>query len=47
MSLVKWDKKLEPHMRQHHTPGSLFEKGGCLKKCVAGAIVLAFARKIK
>jgi hypothetical protein len=34
MSLVKWDSKLETHMRQLHTLGSLFEKGGCFKKCV-------------
>lgn len=35
MSLVKWDSKLETHMRQLHTLGSLFEKGGRLKKCDA------------
>jgi len=35
MSLVKWDSKLEAHKRQLHTLGSLFEKGGCFKKCVA------------
>jgi hypothetical protein len=35
MSLVKWDSKLEARIRQLHTLGSLFEKGGCFKKCVA------------